>query len=787
MKRGVIVLSAVVVLALTAGTITVKADDPALRSCSDAGGSAENEIVSDNGLSSAMLEVREAGANSLRISLMPVALGGVLPETPLLAEGREYPDPLLRFAQGDTPKSVSTARLSFEVQSSPLSISVFERTGRLIQRLVFNDDGSVSFILDGEPVLGMGEGGPRMSGNWREQEIEFNRMGRYHEMVPRWQANAYGSRNPVASLLGTGGWGLYVVAPWVAVDLQRGMEGRFIPWVPPAERSDSIDGPVTRSIQGRPPIDDIIPGYFDVFVFNARDPLAYMKEWSEVTGSAVMPPKWSLGYMQSHRTLEDEDQLLKIIRTFREKRIPVDAVIYLGTGFCPRGWNTPQPSFDFNPEVFRREPSEVIGDLHAMNVKVINHIVPWRRDRLPTIDGNIPPAPGEVVDKSHMLDYWLQHTDLVKAGVDAWWPDEGDWFNLFERVNRHKLYYVGPLHTTPNVRPWSLHRNGHAGITQWGGWVWSGDTDSSWKTLEGQIAVGINHSLSLSPYWGSDIGGFYPNEELTGELYARWFQFGAFCPSFRSHGRTWWTRLPWGWGLSEMGPRENRANPLPSELNNPHIEPVCKLYAELRYSLMPYTYTLAWEARESGLPMMRAMWLHYSNDLRTRSIGDQYMWGRDILVAPVFEKGATNRELFLPEGSWYDWWTGRQVQGGRNVVREVDLMTMPLYVRAGAIIPLDPVRQYTGEKVSEPMTIKVFTGAFGEFVMYEDDGISLDYLEGGYSLTRFVWDQSRMVLSITPLKEGSLAPVPRELEVVLVPSGQTKRVYWDGNAMNVRM
>ena len=146
---------------------------------------------------------------------------------------------------------------------------------------------------------------------------------------------------------------------------------------------------------------------------------------------------------------------------------------------------------------------------------------------------------------------------LVNAGIDAFWPDEGDWFNLFERIKRHQLYYQGQLSTKPNVRPWSLQRNGYPGIAQWGGWVWSGDTESSWKTLEAQIAVGLNYSLSIGPYWGSDIGGFYPNSELTGELYARWYQFAAFCGSFRSHGRTWFTRLPWGWGLGDMGPREN--------------------------------------------------------------------------------------------------------------------------------------------------------------------------------------------------------------------------------------
>ena len=301
--------------------------------------------------------------------------------------------------------------------------------------------------------------------------------------------------------------------------------------------------------------------------------------------------------------------MLGIAETFRRKQIPLDALIYLGTGFTPRGWNTKQPSFEFNPDVFTRDPAAVIADLHARHVKVVVHMVPWDRDRLPTLQGTIPPQSGETLDASHLASYWQQHVPLVKAGIDAFWPDEGDWFNLHERIRRHQLYYQGHLQTTPNVRPWSLQRNGYPGIAQWGGWVWSGDTESAWKTLEAQIAVGINYSLSIGPYWGSDIGGFYPNSELTGELYARWFQFAAFCGSFRSHGRTWWTRLPWGWGLSDMGPREHnntnapippddRRNILPSEMNNPAIEPVARKYAELRYQLLPYTYTLAWEARD---------------------------------------------------------------------------------------------------------------------------------------------------------------------------------------------
>ena len=229
-----------------------------------------------------------------------------------------------------------------------------------------------------------------------------------------------------------------------------------------------------------------------------------------------MPPKWALGYMQSHRTLEDDKQMLGIVDTFRSKQIPLDAVIYLGTGFAPRGWNTRQPSFDFNPEVVKRDPKAFLADMHARNVKVVVHMVPWDRDKLPTLHGTIPAKAGETVDAAHIQSYWQQHVPLVTAGIDAFWPDEGDWFNLFERIKRHQLYYQGHLSTTPNVRPWSLQRNGYPGIAQWGGWVWSGDTETSWKTLEAQIAVGINYSLSIGPYWGSDIGGFYPEQRADG-------------------------------------------------------------------------------------------------------------------------------------------------------------------------------------------------------------------------------------------------------------------------------
>ena len=747
----------------------------------------------------AQLDVRQAGERSIRVTLGPVAFEPDFPFSPALDESRTYPEPVLSVREIVEPIERRVGTLSVTVRRDPLTVEVRSATGDPVQTLVFADDGTVTFAVGDQPVLGLGEGGPQPGRDWRtDHEIELDRRGRLHEMRPRWQSNAYGSRNPVALLIGTEGWGLYVATPWVQVDLRDEGRGTFIPWQrpePPAPDASTEDRRAyIRETQGRPPASQPTD-VFDVFVFDASDPAAFMKDVSVIAGAAVMPPKWALGYMQSHRELVDAEMegdalLVDVVDTFREKRIPVDAVIYLGTGFTPTGWNTRQPSFDFNPEVFRRRPADVLADLHERNVRIIVHIVPWDRERLPSLHGTVPPLPGETLDASHIWNYWQHHTHLVRAGVDAWWPDEGDWFHLFERIKRHQLYYQGPLATTPNIRPWSLHRNGHLGVAQWGGWVWSGDTNATWKTLEGQIAVGINHSLSLGPYWGSDTGGFYTTSELTGELYARWFQFSAFTPSFRSHGRIWRLRLPWGWGLSDMGFLEGQEDPpLQSEMNNLAIEPVARKYAELRYQLIPYTYTLARQAHDEGMPLMRALWLHYPDDERARGVKSAFLWGPDLLVAPVFTKGATTRDVYLPTGDdWYDWWSGERHTGGTTVTRAVDLATMPIFARAGAIIPFDPVRQYMEQEVDAPTTIKVFTGADGEFTMYEDDGTSLDYLREVATWTRTVWDDDARTLTIEPAPPAGATNRPAETRtfvVELLPGRETRTVEYRGTRVEV--
>jgi alpha-glucosidase/alpha-D-xyloside xylohydrolase len=184
---------------------------------------------------------------------------------------------------------------------------------------------------------------------------------------------------------------------------------------------------------------------------------------------------------------------------------------------------------------------------------------------------------------------------------------------------------------------------------------------------------------------------------------------------------------------------------------------------------------------------MRAMWLHYPDDPRARGLGSQYLWGRDLLVAPVFERSAASRNVYLPRDNWYDFWTNEKVAGGQTVSRPVDLATMPLYVRAGAIIPFDPVRQYTGQPVDEPTTIKIYAGADGQFTLYEDDGISLDYQQGRATWTRFTWEDSARRLVIEPASSDGAKNLPssRKLRVELVPAGEVRMVEYTGQRIEL--
>jgi alpha-glucosidase (family GH31 glycosyl hydrolase) len=644
-------------------------------------------------------------------------------------------------------KDVRVGALRISIKPQPLNVSLWRADGRLVQELTFDESAStnagVAFRTDAL-VLGLGEGAQ-----------QFDRRGAYYPMEPSWggwNRPVLGSVVPSPFVIGTEGWALFAHRPEGQFDLREG-KGRFIP---------------RRDARGRASL--------DLFVIDAGEPADALAEYTHLTGKPVMPPKWALGYFQSHRTLAGPDEPLQIARTFREKHLPCDALIYLGTGYCTNGWNTGHGSLAFNPTAF--VPGN-IAVLHEMNFKVVFHVNRAPRDIFGASISEESSSP------IHIRNYWARHRELLALGADGWWPDDGDELQLEARLARHRCYYEGPLRDRPGVRPWSLHRTGYSGSQRYGGWIWSGDIDSKWETLAAHVSIGLNHGLSLTPFWGSDTGGFYPTRELTGELYTRWFQFSAFCPSFRAHGRTWKLRLPWSWNSGEYGPIENNTNVDRGELHNASVEPICKKFLELRYRLLPYNYTLAREACDTGLPMMRALWLHYSYDAEAVKLGSEYLWGRDMLVAPIVEKGAKSRRVYLPAGTWFDWWTGKKLEGKRWIEREVDLATLPLYVRAGAIVPLDPVRQFTAEAVTQPTTLRIHPGANGTFTLYDDDGQSLGYRDGSDTKMvwiRIRWDDNARRLTIEP--DARIKPWPgavREFVAEITgEGGASKRILFKG-------
>ena len=420
---------------------------------------------------------------------------------------------------------------------------------RLVQELHADSaGGSLSFRIGAGPLLGLGEGGP-----------QFDRKGSIDEMKSGqdgYRLRTHGGRVPIQWIIGTDGWGLYVHHPLGTFDFTGDM-GRF------------SAAPLTP---------------LDLFVVASNDPETIVREYAAITGFAELPARWTFGYMQSHRTLAGLDEVLGVARTFREKKLPCDALIYLGTEFTPSGWNTRNGEFTWHPANFP-DPKAAIDALHAMHYKVVLHTVMEGRGLAGSVtDTCARPEPSGRDPDDRWPDhrtvgcYWPHHKDVFDTGIDGWWPDQGDGLDAASRLTRIRMYWEGSQRWRPNERPFALHRNGYAGMQRYGAFLWSGDVFTTWDTLRTHIPIAINTGLSGIPFWGTDIGGFVPTAEYTGELHVRWFQFGAFCPLFRAHGRDWHLRLPWGWNTGELGPNELRgyadgaAHPDPSELHNPHVE-----------------------------------------------------------------------------------------------------------------------------------------------------------------------------------------------------------------------
>ncbi len=695
------------------------------------------------------VEVTPVSAHTFRLSILPITKNGPVEAIPFDGSlvQKSWGAPSVKLRE-ETEQVIVAGGVHLQMTLHPVRAMITDQSGNLIQKLAWDDDaGRLTFLAGSSPLLGLGEGGPQFD---RRGSRDLMRTGQ-----GGYQLATHGARVPVPWIIGTTGWAMFFHQPFGTFDLS-GPEGKF-------QRASAATA---------------LP--LDLFFVASPDPAVIMSEFARLTGHPEMPPLWSFGYQQSHRTLASREEILGVAKTFREKQLPCDALIYLSTGFCPSGWNTENGSFEWNSRVFP-DPKEMIDELHKENFHVVLHSV-ILSDKL---RGPVHhPCELSRFDEAEASCYWDAHRKDFAMGVDGWWPDEGDPLDVASRLVRNRMYWDGPQIDRPNERPYALHRNGYAGMQRYASFLWSGDVYSTWETLKTHIPIALNTGLTGIPYWGTDIGGFVPTPEFSAELYVRWFQFGAFCPLFRCHGRAWKLRLPWGWNTGETGPTEingykGAALPDSSQLHDERVESICRKYLQLRYRLLPYLYSAVRECSTTGMPIMRALWLHFPDDPKAVACADEYLWGRNLLVAPVVEKGATIRQVYLPRGVWIDFWTGERFEGGREISRPVDLATLPLYVPAGSLLPLGPVKQYVGEKVDEPLSLHVYPGADASFLLYEDDGTSFNYRKGEWMGIQLTWNDISRTLHLRPAAGSRiLRPVPRVMTVKL---GETTRsVMFEG-------
>lgn len=348
--------------------------------------------------------------------------------------------------------------------------------------------------------------------------------------------------------------------------------------------------------------------------------------------------------------------------------------------------------------------------------------------------------------------------------------------------------YQGQRAETGEHRVVILTRSAYAGQQRNAAITWSGDIGSSWKELRNQVPAGLNFSISGIPYWNTDIGGFYgvnnPSDPRYSEIFARWFEFGSFCPMFRVHG----SAPNSGTGPGKEYWRFDSAT-----------QSIWRTYVDLRYRLMPYLYSVTWQVTSAGGSILRPLVLDFADDKQALNIGDQYLYGSAIMVNPVTTQGATTRAVYLPgKQNWYDFWTGATESPGKSIDAAAPLDRMPLYVRAGSILPLGPLIQYTGEKPADPIELRIYRGANGSFTLYEDEGDTYHYEKGVYATIPIAWNEATHTLNLGQRK-GSFPGMlqQRTFNVVFVAANHgngvevtgspDRTIRYSGRALSIRV
>jgi len=540
--------------------------------------------------------------------------------------------------------------------------------------------------------------------------------------------------------------------------------------------------------------------------------------YRELTGAAPLFGRWAYGFWQCKNRYKSQEEITGIAQKYRDLHLPVDGIVQDWFWWNRKG-----------EHIFNRnypDPKGMVDKLHDLNFHLMISVWPFfepgskeyaemdqrgffiERTKQPHLPFHqLGMAVYDPTNPEARKSYWeLMNQHLFKIGVDAWWLDttepetEGQEENILLGHRLHigsgdRYANIFPLMTTQAVyegqrgasdqkRVFILSRSAFSGAQRNSVTAWSGDVLTSWLSFRRQIPAGLNFSVSGLPYWTTDIGGFISGGDLSDpkfrELFVRWFQFGAFSPVFRVHG--------------------TRYNPDENELwsYGPEAGKILLEYDNLRYRLLPYIYSLAWKTTSDSYTPMRPLVMDFRTDVNAQNVGDQFMYGPAFLVNPVTEQGATTRRIYFPQAKWYDFWTGSGAEGGKFVDVAAPLDRLPLYVRAGSIVPMGPEQEYASQMRGSSIELRIYPGANGDFTLYEDEGDSYNYEKGKYSTIPIHWEDSTQRLTIGDRK-GSFAGMSenRTFNVVLVgenhgvgvPSvpSPDKEVAYSGKAVSVSL
>ena len=598
----------------------------------------------------------------------------------------------------------------------------------------------------------------------------------------------------------------------------------------------------------------------DYYFMYGKDADGVIAQVRSLTGQAPMFPLWTYGYWQSKERYKSQEEVVDVVRKYRELGIPLDGIIqdwqYWGHNYL---WN----AMDFQNPTFNN-PQKMMEDVHAMNAHMaisiwssfgpmtkpyreldkkgmLFNFTTWPQSGLESWPPNMEYPSGVRVYDAYNPEardiYWKYLNDgIFKLGMDAWWmdstePDHLDWkpedmdtktyLGSFRKVrNAYPLMTVGGVYdhqraVTSDKRVFILTRSGFLGQQRYGANVWSGDVASTWESFRNQIPAGLNFSLCGMPHWNSDIGGFFAghynkswNDDsasknpLYQELYVRWLQFGTFNPMMRSHGTDVYREI---YKFGKKG--------------EPVYDAIEKMIG-LRYSLLPYIYSTSWEVSNRQSSFMRALMMDFVDDRKVWDINDEYMFGKSILVAPithaqytpeavvkVSEEEGWNRDgakktktdvavdfmetkstnIYLPAGTlWYDFWTNEKHEGGKEITKETTLDVIPLYVKAGSIIPVGPQVQYATEKPWDHLELKVYAGANGNFILYEDEFDNYNYEKGVYTEIPISWNNTSRKLTIGARKGAYEGMLKNRKFTVTLQDGTQKNVDYNGKAISVK-